>query len=129
MQGNQLAFRLIAKEPIYEKTIFVILTLVVALSLSGFFFWNNSRVQAMSIPINVRDFSEHGLAIISPSDPAFNNKVSSLFRGEQNALIESLKPFSVLLNNTSDKSIVAYQLKWEMVKADGTILIRQTGGG
>ena len=82
----------------------------------------------MSVPINVREFSEHGLAIISPSDPSFNDKVPSLFRGEQTAFMARLKPFSVLLNNTSDKSIVAYQLKWEMVRADGTIFTRETGG-
>jgi hypothetical protein len=85
-------------------------------------------VQAVGIQINVRDFPEHGLTIISPSDPSFNDKASSLFNGKQSAFSESLKPFSVLLTNTSDKSIVAYILKWEMVRADGTVFTRETGG-
>ena len=43
-------------------------------------------------------------------------------------LAEGLKSYSVLLENKGHKAIVGYRLKWEMMRADGTVSVRQAGG-
>jgi len=83
-------------------------------------------VQAVTIQVNVKDLPERGLVILSSSDPSFNEKFSFLLRQKPSVFVETLKPFSFIFNNMTDKSLVAYQLKWEMVKADGTINTRIT---
>jgi hypothetical protein len=82
----------------------------------------------VTIQINIKDFPKQGLKLFAPSDTAFKGKVSKLLKDKENSEIEALKPFSVVLENTSSKAVVGYWLKWEMVKPDGTIDSRQTGG-
>ena len=71
----------------------------------------------MNLRFNVKDLQ--GLKIISPLDPSFDGLVASYLKGEERPDLEDLKPFSVLVQNTSAKSVVAYVLKWELVRTDG----------
>ena len=82
----------------------------------------------MSLQINVRDLPEHGISLMTASDPSFEKRISAVLKGKPDALVDALKPFSVFLMNSSDKAIVAYNLNWKLMKADGTIITRKSGG-
>lgn len=90
--------------------------------------WINRRVQALSVQINVRDIPDHGLKMTGPSDPSFDTKIAAFLRSKPNAMVEALKPFSVFLKNVGNRSVVAYWIKWEMVRPDGMVVTRETGG-
>lgn len=107
----------------------LILILVAAAPiLGGGFYWHSRRVQVVSVQVNVQDLPRHGLSIISSLDPSFDRGVSAILKGKSDTLVGALKPFSVLVKNTGTKAVVAYQLKWEMVKPDGSVSVRYTGG-
>lgn len=38
------------------------------------------------------------------------------------AVIEPLLPFTVLLRNSCDRTVIAYSLKWELIRNDGQTL-------
>jgi hypothetical protein len=99
--------------------------LVVMLIISTGLFLINGGVQAVGVQVNVKDLPEHGLKMISPSDPAFNGRMSALLNGKPNAFIERMKPYSVFLVNSGHKTVVAYQLKWEIIRTDGSVVSRK----
>jgi hypothetical protein len=73
----------------------------------------------MSVSINVRDLPEHGLIIISPTDPSFRGKMSALLRGESGISLETIEPFSLFVKNTGDLTVVGYELKWDLTNPEG----------
>ena len=88
----------------------------------------NQKARAVSIQINIKDLPEHGLKLIAPTDQAFQGKLSAMRRDNKGPVAEALMPYSVLLENEGKKAIVGYRLKWEMIKPDGTVSVRQAGG-
>jgi len=88
----------------------------------------NQKAHAVSIQINTKDHPEHGLRLVAPTDKTFQGKLSAIRRANKAPLSEALIPYSVLLENEGNKAIVAYRLKWEMIKPDGTVSVRQAGG-
>src|SRR6267154_3042870 len=74
----------------------------------------------MTVRFNVKDLRESGLEIISPVDPSFDGLISSHFNNKPSSQLEAMKPFAVFLSNLSNKPLVAYVLKWEMTRANGT---------
>jgi hypothetical protein len=111
-----------------KRAILVSLILIsLLISISGIFY-HVRMVKAVSVQINVKDLPEHKLILIGPSDPSFNGQVSAFLKGNHNAMVEATKPFSVFLKNTGNKAIVAYWLKWEKIRADGTIVTSGMGG-
>lgn len=80
----------------------------------------------MSVQFNVRDLPEYGIHIISPLDPSFKGMFSSHFQDRSNATIEALAPFSIFIKNTNPQHVVAYTLKWEMMRPDGRVLTHLT---
>ncbi|MEN3334624.1 MAG: hypothetical protein V7641_3989 [Blastocatellia bacterium] len=111
-----------------KKTILAVLAVGIVLIGSGEYFLNNRRVQAVSIQINIKDLPEHGLTLIAPTDTSFEGKLSAMLGNKPNPLAEGLRSYSVLIENRGKKTIVGYRLKWEMIKADGTVSVRQAGG-
>ena len=111
-----------------KKYMPVFMVLFVLIALVCGVFWHNRGVQAVNIKVNVRDLPEHGLLIIGPSEPSFDGHVSALLKGKANPVVEALKPFSVFIKNIGRNAVVAYQLRWEMVRADGTVVTREMGG-
>jgi hypothetical protein len=105
-----------------KRTIFVLLILIAALTLTSEGFNHLRRVQAVNVQINIKDLPEHNLKLTGPSDPSFNGRVTAMLKGKPNPLVEALKPFSVFLKNTGNKTVVAYYIKWEKVRADGTVV-------
>lgn len=101
-----------------SKLIVVALLLVIVL-IAALGFVSNRSAQAMTIKMHVRDLPEHGLTIISPSDPSFDGKLSALLKGEGNDVADNLKPFSIFIENKSKRTVVAYLIQWCFTAADG----------
>jgi hypothetical protein len=62
---------------------------------------------------NARDFPEHGVSLIVPSDPSF---------GHLQAKLDSTSihdPYSVLLRNTGTRAVVGYSIKWQCFDGRG----------
>lgn len=79
----------------------------------------NRSAQAV-VRINVKDLPEHGLSILAPSDPSFDALLSAVVASDEP--VELLKPYSIFLKNTGGRSVIAYKLRWECAKADGTVI-------
>jgi hypothetical protein len=94
--------------------------LIVALGI-GWKFQSSGRVQAVNVQISVKDLPEHGVVILSPSHPTFENRMSTLLKDVPTAFQQAQVPFSVFIENRSEKAVVAYSVKWEIVKADGNM--------
>jgi hypothetical protein len=104
-----------------RKAVPVVIILVIAVIAAGVF-WNSRRVQAVNVKFNIKDVPEHGLLIISPSDPSFDNMMAVYLRSKPGVPLNDLKPFSIFIKNTSNRTVVGYTLKWECIKADGTVI-------
>ena len=111
-----------------KKAVLTVLAIGIVFVGSNECFLSNRRVQAVNIQINIKDLPEHGITLTTPTDPSFEGKLSALLSNKRNSLAEGLRSYSVLIENTGNKSIVGYRLKWEMTKADGTVSVRQAGG-
>jgi hypothetical protein len=111
-----------------KRRIFILFVGILALGICGGFLTYNRRAQAVIVQVNTKGIPEHGLVMIAPSDPTFESHLSDLTRHKPNPVIEAIKPFSVFVTNISKKTVVAYQIKWIVVKSDGKIYTRETGG-
>lgn len=94
------------------------LVLFAVTTTTGFILSRSART--MNIKMNVKDLPEHGLSIISPSHPSFNKRLATLLKGEPNEVLDSLRPFSVVLENKDQRTVVAYMLQWCFTTPDGT---------
>lgn len=101
-----------------KKTIPIVLSLIVVVTTAtGFFF--SKITENMQIRINAKDLPEHGLVIIKPSDPDFDSLTADYLRGMPSDEIESIRPLSVFIKNSGDKTVVAYAVVWEGIEANG----------
>jgi len=67
-----------------------------------------------------RDLAESGFSIILPSESSFDAELMKL--GLNNSTeTKELKPFSVILKNSSTRSIVAFALRWTAADATGNV--------
>ena len=73
----------------------------------------------MTARINAKDLQEYGLAIITASDPEFDNSAAPSLTGMSDEEIASIKPLSILIKNTSSKIVVGYTIVWECVDSVG----------
>jgi hypothetical protein len=100
------------------------LTLVALLLITGLVvttgFIHKNRIKRMpNVQVNVKDLSEQGLIIIDSSNPGYDEMVEALLPGVSKETLESVSSYSFLVKNVSNKTLVAYSLKWEMVGFDG----------
>jgi hypothetical protein len=101
-----------------KKTIVLSLSLVILVSfLSGFALSRSS--QMVSIKMHIKDLPQDNLRLISPSDPSFDEKLRKELKGESNEVVDTLKPFSVFLENKGRRPVVAYLIQWCFTRADG----------
>ena len=80
-----------------------------------------NRGQITSSRFNIKDIREHRLEIVAPSDARYASFVSSLLASKSDLLVESLMPYSILINNENEHAVVACVLKWEMVDQRGKV--------
>jgi hypothetical protein len=82
--------------------------------------------QGMSVHFNKRDLPNDGIRILTSADPEFEAVGGNYFASKSSNSNESLKPFSVFIENIGTRTIVAYMLVWQMVKIDGQVLTNTT---
>jgi hypothetical protein len=81
-----------------------------------------AEMYAMNITVQTRDIPEHGLLLISATDPSFEENLSTvLLRNNIDQAPNTIKFLSVFLKNSGQQSLVAYQLKWELVDVNGRV--------
>jgi hypothetical protein len=98
------------------------LTLIVfAMALGAFAFHNIFSVQPKIVRINVRDLPSHGVRLISPTDPSFEDEIAKLRLDEEGSQAppDIAKPFSVVLKNTSRRDIIGVRIRWDSIGPDG----------
>lgn len=78
----------------------------------------------MPILFHKRDLPDDGVRIITPLDPSFDAEALKYFKKRSP---ETLKPFSVFIENSSTKTLVAYTLTWRFAKHDGQITSNTVG--
>lgn len=100
----------------------LVVLLLIALGIAittGYQYSNNT--QTPSARFNVKDLPEHGLSIISAADPMYESLLETLTKGESNTIVESLRPFSIFIKNSSSHNVVGCTLVWEFMRPDGKI--------
>lgn len=78
----------------------------------------------MIIKYSSQDLPEHGLIIVKPSDPEFNDLAAALLSGQKIPEFEKIKPFAVFLKNNSTKTVVGHSVVWQLTNSTG----KKTGG-
>lgn len=74
---------------------------------------------------NIKDISEHGLVIIGPDDKSFSSLLDAALQLRPEASREDLQSHVIFLKNEGRQVVVAYSLKWEFLRADGTIVTKR----
>jgi len=106
------------------KDLFLIAILLVAVgatAATGVIKGSHSSPQRINLQFNTKDIPGSGLNIVTPADPDFDGTVKARL-GAKMAVIEPLLPFTVLLRNSGDRTVIAYSLKWELMRNDGQTL-------
>jgi hypothetical protein len=73
------------------------------------------KKETVQVKFRSKDFPEHGVTLVVPSDPAFADFKAKL----AGQLSSSGDSYSVFLMNTSSRAIVGYRIKWECVDSRG----------
>jgi hypothetical protein len=89
-----------------------VLFLVIAVALTN---------RAVHAQVSMNTIGLLGLNLIGPMDPGFEEKAASLLKDRQYFAYGMLKPYAVILENTSQKTVVAYALRWEYPAPKGQI--------
>lgn len=100
------------------RVIVLALIAIVAISTATGFVLSRSA-QAMKLKVHVKDLPEHGLTVISPADPSFEGRLTTLLKGKSNDVVNNLRPFSVFVENRGQRAVVAYIIQWCFTSADG----------
>lgn len=103
------------------KLLILATALVTGLAVSATLFIN--KKESASVRFNVKDFPEHGISLIAPSDPAFVGLRAQLSKSKSDSISEL---YSVFLKNTASRAVVGYRIKWECVNSSGEVSARDS---
>ncbi|MGH9822552.1 MAG: hypothetical protein ACREDR_04785 [Blastocatellia bacterium] len=83
--------------------------------------------RAMTFTLNVKDLPQYGLIIVAPADAQYQAEISHFNTGPNaGPMMTAMQPYwAVMKNSDSSRSLVAYNLVWEMTRADGFVVTRQ----
>jgi hypothetical protein len=76
------------------------------------------KMESSPVKLNVRDFPEHGISLVGPSDPSFADIKNRLPKTKAASIGDS---YSVFLKNTGSRAVVGYRIKWECVGVGGDV--------
>ena len=80
----------------------------------------------MHVRFSKRDLPKQEVHIITSADPSFESTASTYFKNQSKSSNEELKPFSIFIKNSAKRTVVAYMLVWQLIRADGKILTNRT---
>lgn len=99
-----------------KRIAFTLASLILAAMMFTGVLLASKRRQKADMRFNVKDLPEHGLRIIDPTNPSFDAMASEHAAGVLS------RTFSVFINNSGQRAVVAYKIKWELLRSDGRIL-------
>ncbi|MFN2492959.1 MAG: hypothetical protein ABR501_08755 [Pyrinomonadaceae bacterium] len=105
---------------IFVSSAVVIIALIVIIVT---IFVGRSRAVAPS-RLNTKDLPRHSLRLIGPTHPEFQQIRDSLHRPKGQLFAERFQQPYVFLKNTGTKRVVAYSLKWELLRDDGRVITK-----
>ncbi|MDQ3743621.1 MAG: hypothetical protein M3444_04500 [Acidobacteriota bacterium] len=73
----------------------------------------------MGVQLSVQDIREHGLTIIGPGDASFDGMLNGARGNMSGVPLDAIRPYTVFIKNTGRRAVVAFILKWELVRPDG----------
>lgn len=76
------------------------------------------KMEPSPVRLNVKDFPEHGISLVGPSDPSFAGMKDRLPKTKAASIGDS---YSVFLKNTGSRAVVGYRIKWECVDGGGAV--------
>ena len=108
------------------KFIFLALVIVVGLVVSVALVINKKefvthKKESALVRFDVKDFPEHGISLIVPSDPSVADMKAKLTNAKFTSIGNS---YSVFLKNTGSRAVVGYRIKWECVDSRGDASVR-----
>lgn len=103
------------------KLLILTSALVVGLAVSLTLFIGKKEPAA--VRVNVKDFPEHGISLVGPSDPSFASLKTKLTKSKSDSISEV---YSVFLKNTGRRTVVGYRIKWECVNGSGEVSVRDS---
>jgi hypothetical protein len=107
-----------------KKSIFLTILLAVVAGAASGFIVNERKLTPMNVKFNVRDIRERGLVIISPGENSYDEMINTLRENMSGSPVEAIRPYSVFIKNTGERPVVAFVLKWELVRPDGKFITR-----
>jgi hypothetical protein len=99
-----------------------ILTSLILLAISIVVFHAVLTKRSGQVSLKIKDIREHGLVIVGRSDPDFESLKGTLSK-EGVRLDLSIQPY-VFIKNLGNKRMIAYSLKWELLKDDGRVVTK-----
>lgn len=96
----------------------IIIALMAVAVFGTVILWNRGA-EAMKVKLHAKDLPEHGLRIIDPTDPSFDGKLNALLKGRMSETMEILKPFSFIIENKGQRTVVAHMIEWCFTGSDG----------
>jgi hypothetical protein len=95
-----------------------ILVGVSVLTVSVAVLWQRHWVYAEE-PMRINDLPKSGLKLLSYRDGHFEKLLKMSLANDSTPELELLKPYTVILQNNSNKILVAYALRWEYTNEKG----------
>ncbi len=81
----------------------------------------------MQVRFNKRDYPKHDIHIITSADPDFEVTASAYFKTRPDKSGEDvLKPFSIFIRNSGNRTVAAYMLVWQLVQTNGKVITSRT---
>src|SRR5229473_3936121 len=102
----------------------IAISLLAAIGMVTGVFAGIRRSTEMAVRFNKRDLPKHGVRIITSVDPSFDEMAAKHFK---NKSLETVKPFSVFIQNSGAKMMLAYTLTWKFVRQDGQVISKTVG--
>lgn len=103
--------------------LFPLIVFILIASLS--FIPSRAGKGVMNTKITLKDISRHGLLLIGPTSPSFNENLFLALGARSAEIPDKAKLLSVFVKNSSQNAVVAYSLKWELVDANGKIITHE----
>lgn len=105
------------------KTIFSVMLVLIVLSAVTGFIWRLEGNNRSKLQFNTKDIQDEGLVLVSPASGEYETELSTLLRNKDDSIqtrLESARPFTTFIRNRSKRKVVAYALKWQIVRTDGS---------
>jgi hypothetical protein len=96
--------------------------LIAACTLAMGFILAKRGATGRALQRNSKDLASDGLVFISPTHQDYDKELAAILKKQDGATKEaadSVRPFSVILVNRSNKDVIAYAVQWEAVDAEG----------